>query len=642
MPYQRILGQRAREGSIKTSPNNRRNAGRSETLPRGGDPDIETNSRWNGRVSITITLATAISLLVLISVGGVLGIGVWIAQKNTIALTSANANQSVENTVAQIRQHLIPAEQQASFIAKRISKGDIDPNDRKAFGRMLVGALAAARQIEAVIFIDPKLMSYAAGRPDDDNFNLEAFDYSKDPEVRRRLATATDSPKWTAPIWSDRYKKTYLNLGYPIRRDGELIGAVVSVVSVRALSSFVGAAGGADAGTRFILYGRDQVLAHPLLADGYPGRSAKQPLPVLAGFQDRILAAIWQRKDRYDLSLDLAPGTTGHAARIDGEDYVFVLRELKGFGPKPLIVGIYFRVADVGSEFRRMSMSLYVGLGALLLSLIAAAVLGRRIARPIVRFSGAATQVRDLNLAEIQNLQGSVFRELNEQSKSFNAMLRALRWFELYVPRKIVDRLVRRGEIGEQMSAARDITVMFTDIAGFSALSENMTAPEVADLVNRHFEIVAGCIDAEDGTVDKFIGDSVMAFWGAPDPQEDAADRACRAALAIGAAIKQENAERAADGLAPIGIRIGIHTGSATVGNIGAPGRINYTIIGDAVNIGQRLEQLGKEVYPAGTDVSILISGATAGALGPDFNPVAAGKHGLKGRAGEVEVFKLI
>ncbi|MYF87564.1 MAG: adenylate/guanylate cyclase domain-containing protein [Rhodospirillaceae bacterium] len=186
-----------------------------------------------------------------------------------------------------------------------------------------------------------------------------------------------------------------------------------------------------------------------------------------------------------------------------------------------------------------------------------------------------------------------------------------------------------------------DITVMFTDIAGFSSVSEDLSAPEVAALVNRHFEIVAGCIEAEDGTVDKFIGDSVMAFWGAPDAQPDAAGRACRAALAIADGIRAENVQRQAAGEAPLGIRIGIHSGSATVGNIGSPGRINYTIIGDAVNVGQRLEQLGKTLCPDGSETAILISGDTAAGLGPEFAPKPAGRHRVKGRAGEVDVFTL-
>lgn len=173
-------------------------------------------------------------------------------------------------------------------------------------------------------------------------------------------------------------------------------------------------------------------------------------------------------------------------------------------------------------------------------------------------------------------------------------------------------------------------------------MSQGMSAPEVADLVNHHFTLIGACIEAEDGTVDKFIGDSVMAFWGAPEKQKHRAERACRAALAIAEAIRADNKKRETEGKPAIGIRIGIHTGDVTVGNIGTPGRINYTIIGDAVNVGQRLEQLGKEVYPTGTDVAILISGDTARDLGDAFNPLAAGRFKLKGRDGDVEVFRLL
>ena len=608
---------------------------------KSDSPEPPPSARWNGRFSITITLATAISLLVLVSVGSVLGVGVWLAGKNTLALMGQNGNQGIANAVARLEQHLRPAEDQARFIARRIEKGEIDPKDRAAFGRLLTGALAGVRQIEAVSFFDERLVALTAARREGENIEVHEADLSRDTQIRRHRPMLAEDPQWAAPIWRDEHRKTFFNLVHPVRRGGRPIGAVVAIVSIRELSAFVRRVGKTDPGTRFILYGRDRVLAHPAMARGYPGRSVANPLPRLAGFRDPVLAAMWDEEDRFDLLIQLAQGTNGHGVRIGGEDYIFMYRRVHGYGPKPLMVGGYFRVADISAEMRRMVVSIVVGVAALLLAILAAVILGRRIARPIVRFSAAAGQVRDLNIGEIGDLPGSVFRELDQQAKSFNAMLRALRWFELYIPRKVVERLVKRGEMDDTISSAREITVMSTDIVGFSSVSEDLSAPEVAALVNRHFEIVAGCIEAEDGTVDKFIGDSVMAFWGAPDAQPDAAERACRAALAIAGGIRAENIRRRSAGEPPLGIRIGIHSGSATVGNIGSPGRINYTIIGDAVNVGQRLEQLGKTLCPEGSETAILISGETAAGLGPDFAPKPAGRHRVKGRAGEVDVFTL-
>jgi len=201
--------------------------------------------------------------------------------------------------------------------------------------------------------------------------------------------------------------------------------------------------------------------------------------------------------------------------------------------------------------------------------------------------------------------------------------------------------LIRHGDFDDSVSDARQITVMFTDMVGFSAVSEGMRAEQVAAFVNHHFSIVVQCIENEGGTVDKFMGDAVMAYWQNNEEQGHSAERACRAALAISAAIRLDNQRRQLQNDPPIGIRIGIHSGMATVGNIGTPGRLNYTIIGDTVNIGQRLEQLGKKIYPSETDVSILISANTAEKLSSKFTTIAAGSHRLQGRNTDVDVFRL-
>ncbi|MEE9335189.1 MAG: adenylate/guanylate cyclase domain-containing protein [Granulosicoccaceae bacterium] len=591
---------------------------------------------------ITVTLAAAIGLLVLVTVGVVFGVGVWLAQKNTFDLLSANARQAIAADVNQVEQHLRPAEHQAQFLVDQIASSEIDPTNREHFGNMLIGALAGAPQIEAVMFIDTQLQSLVAGRDaGGTEVGLNVLDYSDDLVVRQNIEDALQGPVWNPPIWRERFQGTYLNRVHPVRRDGVLIGAIVAVVSVQHLSGFISEEGLETTGNRFILYGRDHVLAHWLMMSGYPDRSSEHPLPRLNEFGDPVLASIWQREGRHELVLNLPAGTDGHVLEIFNDGYAFLYRRLVGFGPHPMIVGTYFQADDYGKEVQRMIAALFAGIAALIVSLIAAVILGRRIARPIVRFSGAASRIGDLDVSKIEELPGSMLRELNNQSIAFNSMLRALRWFELYVPKKIVARLIKEGDVIETISDAREITIMFTDIVGFSAVSEGMLAPEVAAFVNHHFSLVADCIENEEGTIDKFMGDAVMAFWGAPDSQSDSAERACRAACAIAATIREDNRRRTANGEPSVGIRIGIHTGIATVGNIGAPGRLNYTMIGDAVNIGQRLEQLGKKIFPAGTDVSILLSDDTASKLGPEFKTVAAGRYKLEGRMGEIGVFKL-
>ena len=227
-------------------------------------------------------------------------------------------------------------------------------------------------------------------------------------------------------------------------------------------------------------------------------------------------------------------------------------------------------------------------------------------------------------------------------ARAFNAMIHGMRWFEGYVPKTLVMRLMRQGTLDELKSEFRSLSVLFTDIRGFTPMAENMSAPDTAKFLNQHFDLVAECIEAEDGTVDKYIGDSVMAFWGAPERQADHNARACRAALAIREAIARDNAERAANGRPPVRIRIGIHTGEVVVGNIGSRSRVNYTPVGDPVKTANRLEQMCKEIDLPDEDVHILISADTAADLPKDgFTLVPMGRHAVRGRERELEIYRL-
>ena len=175
--------------------------------------------------------------------------------------------------------------------------------------------------------------------------------------------------------------------------------------------------------------------------------------------------------------------------------------------------------------------------------------------------------------------------------------------------------------------------IVFTDIVGFTAMSENKTPTEIAEMLNRHFEVLYQCIEAEGGTLDKYIGDAAMAFWGAPEEQPDHAARACRAALAARKAFAEVEPDQR--------IKIAIHTGPLIVGNIGAVSRMNYTVIGDTVNTCSRIEKLAGDL-DRGEPTIILISDATAAQLDEEFELESAGDFQVKGREKAVTVYRLI
>jgi adenylate cyclase len=140
----------------------------------------------------------------------------------------------------------------------------------------------------------------------------------------------------------------------------------------------------------------------------------------------------------------------------------------------------------------------------------------------------------------------------------------------------------------------RRLTLFFSDLAGFTTLSESLEPEVVVQLLNEYLSVMTEIILEEHGTVDKYEGDAIMAFWGAPLPLEDQALRACRTALQQQAALANLNQRFLAKGWPRLHCRIGLHTGEAVVGNLGSAKRFDYTVIGDTVNLASRLEGLNK------------------------------------------------
>jgi len=615
-------------------------------MPDAPPPRSEPSPRWRGRFSISATIAASITLVVLLSVGTVLGLSIWSARENTLSLLADKAELITELAVGRIETHLRPAEVQARMLGDALVEGVLDVTaGQGALAAYLDGALSTTPQIRSIGYIDDEFQLFAVLRSPDGN-RLVRADMSADSQALGYLDAleGITEPVWGSPTWRAELGETVLNVRYPVRRDGVPLAVTTALVSLRALSEFTAELDPQLGANVFVLYDRQWVLAHPLLAGDFPGLTADRPLPAVAGFTDPVLSRIWNTETRQD-TLDLGFGEDLESFTVEAfqERYVFLVREVGGLGARPIQIGTYFRADEVGVELQRLLRTALIGVGFALLAVIVAQWIGRRIARPIVELSRSASRVGDLDLSQVDDLPGSMFRELDDQARAFNSMLRGLHWFETYVPKTLVKRLVGYGEAGELASVEREVTVMFTDIAGFTSISADQPAGAVAAFLNHHFAVVGACVEAEGGTVDKYIGDSLMAFWNAPDPQGDHAERACRAAAAIARAVVADNVVRRARGEAPVRLRIGLHRGSVVVGNIGAPGRINYTIVGEAVNVGQRLEQLGKVVAHAQEETVVLASAAVCADLPEGFQPrpVSVGERVLRGLHAPIEVFRL-
>lgn len=204
-----------------------------------------------------------------------------------------------------------------------------------------------------------------------------------------------------------------------------------------------------------------------------------------------------------------------------------------------------------------------------------------------------------------------------------------------YLPGALVNNIVSEKQ---KLSLGGDrctITVLFADIVGFTPLSESHAAEEVVELLNEFFTILTEIIFRHEGTVDKFIGDSVMAFWGAPNPQSDHAERALLAAQDMQRWLEIGNAGWMQKYGVEIKLAIGVNTGEAVVGNFGSSERMEYTAIGDCVNVAARLETIARPQQ-------ILITEATRAAAGDDFEYAPLGSRKVVGRQVPLDLFEVI
>jgi len=222
-------------------------------------------------------------------------------------------------------------------------------------------------------------------------------------------------------------------------------------------------------------------------------------------------------------------------------------------------------------------------------------------------------------------------------------MTRGLRLKERY--RGLLDKVVSR-EVAEELTKGEVVlggenrlaTVLFADVRGFTALTEGMEPQRVIGLINECMEILSAAVDAEGGVVDQYVGDELMAVFGAPIRREDDALRAVRAGLLMREGMEELNRRRTERGEAPLGVGIGINTGTVVAGNMGSHDRLNYTVLGDAVNLGARL------CSGAGRG-DLLVTEATLAACGAgreEIEAEALGGQSFKGFSSDVQVYRVL
>jgi len=545
--------------------------------------------------------------LAVLTVAPVAILGFLGSRDSTTRLLRENANLEIEQLHDRVAGHLDPVAAQLGYLAEEIAAGRLDPRDEAAMDLAIRLATAATPQVSAVSFLRPDRTTrkYLRGER-----RVIAVPDEPAAWIDQALAGAERETggRWLAPFWSEAHRQVVLMRRMPVSGPQGFAGVLVGAVNTIELSRLLAASSAQSSHTPFILLGRDRVLAHPAMADEAWAGQMKD-MPRLDQVRDPILARMWTA------GMHALPGSeglrslSGHWNQGPEGFYAFYYRAIGAYGDAPWYIGRH--VSSTETRRERWTSFAIAGLGivAMALAIWLSIVLARRLSRPMLALADEADKVERLDLSKGAPLPPSVIAEVNRASAALERMRVAYGIFATYLPAALMRRLVATGAPALS-GESRRVTIMFTDLEGYSDFARGRAAEEVAAYLNEVLSLVGPIIERHGGTIDKYIGDGIMAFWGAPDAMPDHAGAACAAARDIALGMRGFNQQRRARGLPACRMRIGLHTASVVVGNIGFAGRIDYTMVGDGVNTAQRLEQLGRGHYGE-DEVVVLMSGET-------------------------------
>jgi adenylate cyclase len=461
---------------------------------------------------------------------------------------------------------------------------------------------------------------------------LETTRYSATAQPWYRRAVQGEGTVWTLSDVLPTRTAAALHLSTRLDLYGKFAGVIDAVIELDRLSQFLSRLAIGKSGGAVILDAGGRVLASSI-GPSYLA-SDMRPIAAVVPEQAVALAAIGRAiaDGKASPASATAQAVTVEADELGGEWFVTVTP--LAFGQWSVATAI--PASDFLGPFQRNRQRLLIALVLFTMAAVGAAALTAEAAvvRPLGRIAGDLAHVQAFRPERIRR-RPSPIAELDELSDALVRMGAGLASFRKYLPAELVRTLVARGIEARPGGEQQVLSVLFTDLAGFTGLSERLggaVVPILTDYLSR----ASAAIHAEGGTIDKFIGDAVMAFWGAPLPDSDHAVNACRAALRLrdGTSALRAAAPEEARGLS---IRIGLNTGPMLVGNIGSEERLSYTVIGDAVNLASRLEGLNK-LY--GTE--IIIGEATRSAAGHRIVARELDQVAVYGRSGSTRVYELI
>ncbi|MFT4119719.1 cache domain-containing protein [Bradyrhizobium sp.] len=458
-------------------------------------------------------------------------------------------------------------------------------------------------------------------------------------------AGPTDYDPRRRPWYVDAFKddKTFLTGPYVFYATGEpgytlrmplkegRRGVVAADLLLNRLEELLDKQGLGQSGVAFLFNDDDRIVGHPRmhrLMEAMPGRGEELPKVAAIGLTG-LSAAIdaWRKHG----------AAQQFFADQDGRTLVAAFHRIETTGSANIRLAVIAPLDEFFAKIISERRALFaLALGFVLAMLPFAFWIGSLLAESLRDLARQTDEIQSFELADRPPVRSAI-GEIDELGRSVFTMRTVVRNFASFIPRPIVRQLIESGASLQLGGTRREVSVLFTDVADFTAKTEKADPTQVMIFTSRYFAEMSEAIMSHDGTIDKFIGDAVMALWNAPADDPDHVLHACEAVLECQRRVAGLNSAFHSQGWPAYTTRFGLHVGDAVVGNVGSAERMNYTALGATINLASRLEGLNKNY---GTQV--LVSAAVKARAEPRFAFRSVDEIKPKGFAEAVTIYELV
>lgn len=407
-------------------------------------------------------------------------------------------------------------------------------------------------------------------------------DFKYDPRIRPWYITAKTNKK---PSWTEIYPfrlTGFLGTTYTVpifSNSNQLEGVFILNIRVDFLRRFIENIDVSPNGKVFVVQDDGLVIAYPQL-------DQEKTLTTLASLNVPWLTKAFEEFKQIKQSQ--------FSYQYDGQKYLTVFKPIAKFGSHVWYVGVVAPQNDfVGSFEQGDQITIFITLLILMLGIVLVYFFIQRVMSPVKSLIKETEKIKNFELENQPKIHSRI-KEIFQLSVAIESMKNGLRSFQKYVPASLVRQLIETGEDVRLGGVRKKLAIFFSDIKDFTRISERTDPDKLMNHICEYFEELTHIIIKDRGTIDKYIGDSIMAIWGAPINELHACEQAAKAALECEQCLTRLNKKWESEGKAIFITRIGLHTGEAIVGNVGSSERLSYTAIGDSINMASRLEGLNK------------------------------------------------